>query len=236
MTSPLLAGRALVYSYGNTPALRGVSVEVGRGELLAVTGPSGSGKSTLMLCLAGIIVPDAGTVTFAGEQVNAASEAERSRLRRTRIGVLFQFGQIVPELSCAENVMLPLLPSGVRRRPARTAALNWMERFDVAELADQHPGEVSGGQQQRVAVARAMVTEPEVVFADEPTGALDQLAGEKVMTQLTRVARDSETAVVVITHDPRIAAFADREVVIRDGLLDDADPVEASQVASGTIR
>ena len=106
----------------------------------------------------------------------------------------------------------------------------------MAELADQHPGEVSGGQQQRVAVARAMVTEPEVVFADEPTGALDQLAGEKVMTQLTRVARDSETAVVVITHDPRIAAFADREVVIRDGLLDDADPVEASQVASGTIR
>lgn len=220
-TSGLLVGRALVYSYGATPALRGVTVQVERGEVFAVTGPSGSGKSTLMLCLAGIVVPDAGSVSFAGEEISAASEAERSRLRRTRIGVLFQFGQIVPELSCAENVMLPLLLGGVKRRAARTAAMRWMERFGVAELADQRPGEVSGGQQQRVAVARAMVTEPEIVFADEPTGALDQLAGEKVMTELTRVARQAGTTVVVITHDPRVAAYADREVVVRDGLIDD---------------
>lgn len=218
---PLVAGRSLVYSYGSTPALRGVTLEIDPGEVVAVTGPSGSGKSTLMLCLAGILVPDAGSVSFAGTSLGEASEAERSRLRRTRIGVLFQFGQIVPELSCVENVMLPLLLGGRGRRAARTAALSWMDRFGVAELADARPPEVSGGEQQRVAVARAMVTEPEVVFADEPTGALDQLSGERVMTQLTRVAREAATAVVVITHDPRVAAYADREVVVRDGLVDD---------------
>jgi len=215
-----LSARSIVYSYGHTPALRGVSVELRRGEILAVTGPSGSGKSTLMLCLAGIITPDAGEVRYAGRAISAASESARSRLRRTEFGVLFQFGQLVPELTAAENVALPLLLAGRKRSAAMTAATNWLERFGVADLARSRPPEMSGGQGQRVAVARAMVTEPTVLFADEPTGALDALAGEQVMTQLVRVARESGTSVVLITHDAKIAAYGDREIVVRDGMLD----------------
>lgn len=190
-----------------------------RGELVAVTGPSGSGKSTLLLCLAGILRPDSGQVWFDGERVDTASEADRARLRRTRFGVLFQFGQLVPELTAEENVALPLLLAGVRRRPALTAARTWLERFGVDELGSVRPTEMSGGQAQRVAVARALVTEPEVLFADEPTGALDTLSGERVLHQLTRVAREAGTTVLLVTHDATVAAYADREVVVRDGML-----------------
>ena len=216
---PAIAARSLVYSYDSTPALRGVSVEVGRGELLAVTGPSGSGKSTLMLCMAGILAPNAGEVRLDGRVISSQSEAERSLLRRSEIGVLFQFGQLVPELTAAENVALPLLLSGVKRKPAIAAATNWLERFRVADLADQRPPEMSGGQGQRVAAARAMVTEPTVLFADEPTGALDALSGEQVMTEIVRVAREASTSVVVISHDAKVAAYCDREIVVRDGMI-----------------
>ena len=217
-----VAGRSLVYSYDSTPALRGVSVEVRRGELLAVTGPSGSGKSTLMLCLAGILQPDAGDVRIGGRLISSESEAARSKLRRTDVGVLFQFGQLVPELTAAENVALPLLLSGVKRKAAIAAATTWLERFGVADQARSRPPEMSGGQGQRVAAARAMVTEPSLLFADEPTGALDGLAGEQVMTQIVRVAREALTSVVVITHSAKVAAYCDREVVVRDGLIDGA--------------
>lgn len=165
----VLSARSIVYSYGRIPALRGVTMEVGRGEILAVTGPSGSGKSTLMLCLAGILTPDAGEVTFDGRTISVENEASRSRLRRTEFGVLFQFGQLVPELTAAENVALPLLLDGAKRPPAITAATTWLERFGVADVAGARPPEMSGGQGQRVAAARAMVTEPTVLFADEPT-------------------------------------------------------------------
>lgn len=219
MRDPVLVGRSLVKSYGDTPALRGTSVHVERGEILAVTGPSGSGKSTLLLCLAGVLTPDAGEITFDSRVISAESEAQRSRLRRTRFGVLFQFGQLVPELSAVENVALPLLLEGVRRRPALTAARSWLERFDVAGLADDKPAEMSGGQAQRVAVARAMVSEPEVLFADEPTGALDTVAGDRVLAQLVRVAREAGTAVVIVTHEARVAAHGDREIQVRDGVV-----------------
>ncbi len=219
--SPLLSARSVVVSYGRTPALRGVTMSVGGGEIVAVTGASGSGKSTLLLCLAGILRPDVGEVRFGDRVISAESEAARSRLRRREFGVLFQFGQLVPELSAVENVALPLLLSGVRRRPATTAALEWLDRFGIADLADSRPPQMSGGQGQRVAVARAMVTEPVVVFADEPTGALDTLAGEQVLAQLVRVTREAGTTVILVTHDTRVAAYADREVVIRDGMLDE---------------
>jgi putative ABC transport system ATP-binding protein len=216
----VLSARALVYSYGSTPALRGVSVHVDAGEVLAITGPSGSGKSTLMLCLSGVLRPDAGAVRFGDHIISNSSESERSKLRRSEFGILFQFGQLVPELTAAENVALPLLLSGVKRKPAITAATNWLDRFGVADQAASRPAEMSGGQAQRAAAARAMVTEPKVLLADEPTGALDALAGEQVMSQIVRVARESSTSVVIITHDAKIAAHGDREVAVRDGMID----------------
>jgi putative ABC transport system ATP-binding protein len=215
-----LQARGVVRAYGPTPALRGVTLDVAEGEIVAVTGPSGCGKSTLLHCLAGILRPDAGQVTWRGERIDQWSEATRSRLRRTDFGVLFQFGQLVAELTAAENVALPLLLAGTGRREARTAALTWLERLGVAEVADVRPGEMSGGQQQRCALSRALVTEPRVLFADEPTGALDTLAGEQVLTQLVRLAREQRTTVVLVTHEPRIAAYADREVSLRDGMVD----------------
>jgi len=221
--SVAVSARSLVYSYGRDAALRGVSVDLHRGEILAVTGPSGSGKSTLMLCLAGILTPDAGEVRYGGRLLSAESDAERSRLRRSEFGVLFQFGQLVPELTAGDNVALPLLLSGVRRPAASRAAQNWLDRFEVADLTHVRPPEMSGGQAQRVAAARAMVTEPTVLFADEPTGALDGLSGERVMTQIIRVARDAQTSVVLITHDAKVAAYAEREIVIRDGMIENGD-------------
>ncbi|MEU9505845.1 ABC transporter ATP-binding protein [Micromonospora sp. NPDC048170] len=215
-----LKARGVVKAYGRTPALRGITLDVAEGEIVAVTGPSGCGKSTLLHCLAGILRPDAGEVSWNGHRIDTWSEAARSRLRRTEFGVLFQFGQLVAELTAAENVALPLLLAGTRRREARTAALSWLERLGVAELADSRPGEMSGGQQQRCATARALVTEPRVLFADEPTGALDTLTGEQVLTQLVRLAREQRTMVVLVTHEPQIAAYADREVILRDGMVD----------------
>ncbi len=215
-----LQARGVVRAYGHNPALRGVTLDVAEGEIVAVTGPSGCGKSTLLHCLAGILRPDAGQVTWRGERIDTWSEAARSRLRRTEFGVLFQFGQLVAELTAAENVALPLLLAGTGRRAARTAALSWLDRLGVADVADARPGEMSGGQQQRCALSRALVTEPRVIFADEPTGALDTLASEQVLTQLVRLAREQRTTVVLVTHEPRIAAYADREVSLRDGMVD----------------
>jgi len=215
----VLSGRELVKSYGSSLALRGASVELRRGEILAVTGPSGSGKSTLLLCLAGVLRLDSGEIRFDGRRIDDAGESARSALRRREFGVLFQFGQLVAEMTAAENVALPLLLGGARRRPAQAAARGWLARLGIAELSDELPSEMSGGQSQRVAVARALVTEPAVLFADEPTGALDTLAGEAVMTELTRVARDAGTAVLLVTHDARVASYGDREIVVRDGLI-----------------
>jgi putative ABC transport system ATP-binding protein len=216
----ILEARAVTKSYGRNPAVRGVSFAVAPGEIVAITGPSGCGKSTLLHCLATILRADAGDVLYRGEPINGWSEARRSTLRRTEFGVLFQFGQLVAELSAVENVALPLLLGGTRRREATAAAAEWLARLDVGELAGSRPGEMSGGQQQRVALARALVTEPRVLFADEPTGALDSLAGEMVLGNMVRVARQQRTTVLLVTHDPVVAAYADREVVLRDGLVD----------------
>jgi putative ABC transport system ATP-binding protein len=222
MNEAILSARGLVKSYGASPALRGVTFDIAGGEIVAVTGPSGCGKSTLLHCLSGILRPDAGEVVYRGQRVDRMPESARARLRRSDLGVLFQFGRLVAELTAAENVSLPLLLAGTGRRAARTAALSWLERLGVADLAGQRPGEMSGGQQQRVALARALVTEPRVLFADEPTGALDTLAGEQVMGHLVRLARAQRTAVVLVTHEPRIAGYADREIAMRDGELADA--------------
>ncbi|WP_041834085.1 ABC transporter ATP-binding protein [Actinoplanes sp. N902-109] len=215
--SPLLEAVGLHKAYGPTVALAGADLIVHAGEILSVMGPSGSGKSTLLHCAAGLTAPDAGAVLYEGRDLSRASDAERSALRRRAFGFVFQFGQLVPELSALENVALPLRLDGVSRRRAEARALACLDRLQVADKRAGLPGELSGGQQQRVAVARALVTEPRVVFADEPTGALDSVAGERVMTLLTGAARESGTAVVLVTHDVRVAAYADRGITVRDG-------------------
>jgi putative ABC transport system ATP-binding protein len=216
---PLLTARGLTKAHGRTTALRGASVELHAGEILAVTGASGSGKSTLLHCLAGIVRPDAGSVTYDGRRLEDLPEKRLSELRRTEFGVVFQFGQLIPELTVLDNVALPLLLAGTDRAGARARAGEWLERFGVRGQEDLRPGELSGGQAQRAALARALVTGPRVVFADEPTGALDSLAGEQVMTALVHTARESGTAVLLITHDAQVAAYADREVRLRDGAV-----------------
>jgi putative ABC transport system ATP-binding protein len=145
------------------------------------------------------------------------SDRARSALRRSAFGFVFQFGQLVPELSCLENVSMPLRLTGAGRNEADVRAMAWLERLDVADVAAKRQGEVSGGQAQRVAVARALVAGPRVIFADEPTGALDSLNGERVMQLLTAAARANNVALVLVTHEPRVAAYSDREVIVRDG-------------------
>ena len=215
--------RDLVISFGETPALRGASVSVKRGEVLAVMGPSGSGKSTLLYCLAGILVPDSGEVYLDGERLDALREQERSKLRRDRFGFVFQFGQLVPELTAEENVALPLLLGGIRRAEALRVARSWFERLELDGLERHRAGEMSGGQAQRVALARGLVARPDVLFADEPTGSLDSLNGELVMGLLTHAAREQGSTVILVTHESRVAAYADREVIVRDGKVTSAE-------------
>lgn len=217
MNTPILQAKAITKSFGQTAALRGADVEVEAGEVLAIMGPSGSGKSTLLHCLAGILPPDQGEIFYAGRRLDTLSERERTLLRRREFGFVFQFGQLVPELPVVENVMFPLLLDGMRRRAARLAAVEMLHRLDLDGLEARYPGELSGGQAQRVAVARALVVRPAVIFADEPTGSLDSLSGEKVMDLLVDTAVQEHATVVLVTHEPRVAAHADRELVVRDG-------------------
>jgi putative ABC transport system ATP-binding protein len=215
--SYLLEGRGLHRSFGQTPALVGADLVVVEGEIVAVMGPSGSGKSTLLHCLAAILTPDRGEVRFDGRRIDSLNENERTRLRRSAFGFVFQFGQLVPELTATDNVALPMLLGGMRRKAAYARAADWLARLDLVGLGGRRTGELSGGQAQRVALARALATEPRVIFADEPTGSLDSLTGERVMELLTSVGRANGASIVLVTHDPRVAAYADRTVMVRDG-------------------
>jgi putative ABC transport system ATP-binding protein len=213
----ILHVKDLKKSFGLTPALQGASLEVKRGELLAIMGASGSGKSTLLHCMAGIFNPDSGEVWFGGQRLDQMDEAKRSALRRTAFGFVFQFGQLVPELTAEDNIALPLLLNKAGRGKAYAKARSWFKRLGIEGMEKHRTGEMSGGQAQRVALARSLVTDPKVLFADEPTGSLDSLASEHVMELLVDAAREQGTTVVLVTHDPRIAAYADREVMVRDG-------------------
>ncbi|MGW3669159.1 ABC transporter ATP-binding protein [Streptomyces sp. NPDC005141] len=228
MTPPegsLLTASELRKTYGPTAALDGAEFSIHPGEVVAVMGPSGSGKSTLLHCLAGIVTPDSGSITYNGREMATMNDAQRSALRRSEFGFVFQFGQLVPELTCVENVALPLRLNGKGRKEAERVALSWMEKLEVDDLKGKRPGEVSGGQGQRVAVARSLVTDPRVLFADEPTGALDSLNGERVMQLLTDAARSTNAAVVLVTHEARVAAYSDREIVVRDGRSRDMERI-----------
>jgi putative ABC transport system ATP-binding protein len=213
----LIEAREVYRYFGKTQALAGASLSVTGGEILAVMGPSGSGKSTLLHCLAGIYTPDKGEVWFDGQRLDAFGDNRRTELRRTAFGFVFQFGQLVPELTVADNIALPLLLNRVSRKRAYGKANAWLPRLGLDDLGARRTGELSGGQAQRVALARALVAQPKVLFADEPTGSLDTLTGEMVMDLLVGLAREEGTTVVLVTHDARVAAYADREVMVRDG-------------------
>ena len=227
---PVIEGRCLVKSFGRTPALNCASVAVAPAEMLAVMGPSGSGKSTLLHCLAGIFIPDAGEVYFEGRRIDPLGETRRSQMRRRDFGFVFQFGQLVPELTVEDNIALPLLLGGMARRDAYATARSWLPRLGLDGLGPRRTGEVSGGEAQRVALARALVHHPKVLFADEPTGSLDSLTGEHVMELLVSVTRAEGTTVVLVTHEARVAAYADRMVLVRDGHVTIAEPPAASSI------
>ena len=218
MNQPVVSARNLELRYGDTPALHGASLELHAGERLALMGPSGSGKSSLLHCLAGVVAPQEGEVWFEGQRLDQLSEARRSALRLERMGMVFQFGDLVPELTLVENVLLPLRILGARRRAARTAAMELLDRLGVAEVADHRTGAVSGGQAQRAAVARALVHRPAVVFADEPTGSLDSVTAEKVLDAMVSLTAESGAALLVVTHDNIVASHLDRHLVMRDGV------------------
>lgn len=222
MTAPsqlLARARGLHHSFGQTKALQGVDIDIAQGEILAVMGPSGSGKSTLLHVLAGILQPAAGTVEYGGRIISELDEEQRSQLRLREFGFVFQFGQLLPDLSALDNVTIPLLLAGTSRRKALLQAQEELERLGLKKQLAQLPGQLSGGEAQRVAVARALVMRPRVLFADEPTGALDSLSAERTMEALTCVVKEAGASMVVITHDPRTASYADREVFVRDGKI-----------------
>lgn len=223
-TPPVLAAEAVMKSYGSTHALAGVSLAVAPGESVAIMGASGSGKTTLLHVLAGIIAPDAGSVLFqsiAGPlRVTDMTERERSRLRRESFGFVFQQGLLLPELTVIENVALPLMIAGYPRREAEGRAMHWLHTLGLAGLEGRRIGEVSGGQAQRVAIARAQVTGATVIFADEPTGALDSSTGDEVMSALLGSTVGQGHTLIVVTHDETVAARCSRTIRMRDGRLE----------------
>ncbi|MGC9544791.1 ABC transporter ATP-binding protein [Streptomyces sp. UG1] len=218
-SSAVLTGTGLFKSYGMARALAGVDIDVTAGQSLAVMGPSGSGKSTLLHCLAGIERPDSGEVLLDGKRIDQLREPARSELRRTAFGFVFQSGQLLPELPVDENVALPLMLGGTARRAAVEQARQWFGPLGLQGLEERRPGQLSGGQAQRVAIARALVGRPKVIFADEPTGALDQATGMDVIRLLVEVSRRQGAALVVVTHDANVARWCDRTVEVRDGRL-----------------
>ncbi len=221
MHEPLLHASDLVKTYGGTTALAGIGLTVHRGESIAIMGASGSGKTTLLHVLAGITTPDSGSVVYAGGaapvQVSELPDGERTRLRREEFGFVFQQGFLLPELTAGENVALPLLMNGIRRKDAEAQAAAWLTTLGLAGMEGRRPGQLSGGQAQRVAIARAQATGASLTFADEPTGALDSATGIEVMTALLQSTVGNGRSLIVVTHDEAVAARCGRIVRVRDG-------------------
>jgi putative ABC transport system ATP-binding protein len=228
----VLEARSLAKTYdtggAKVLALRGIDLAIERGEFVAIMGPSGSGKSTLLNLLAGLDRPTAGEVRLAGERIDGLSETELARLRRRHIGFVFQFFNLMPTLSAVENVELPLLLVGRRRKDARRAANELLSELGIGDKHSAAPVQLSGGQQQRVALARALANTPDIVLGDEPTGNLDSAAAREVLG-LLRGARDGGQTVLLVTHDARVAAAADRVITLRDGLLSDDTELRAAR-------
>lgn len=223
--------RDITKSYNSAPVLTGISLTIEPGETVAVMGPSGSGKSTLLHCMSGVLLPDDGDVIFGDTKINSLSDADRSALRLHDFGFVFQDGQLLPELTARENVALPMILQGKKRSKSLALADDVLSRLGLQDLTRRRPGQMSGGQAQRVAIARAMAGEPGVIFADEPTGALDQSTGHEVMQQLTALVEQTGTTLVMVTHDVKVADWCRRRVEIRDGLIHDDRMLAGSEVA-----
>lgn len=221
ISDPVVTVRQLKKTFGmgttEVPALRGIDLDIGRGELTAIMGPSGSGKSTLMHCIVGLEAATAGTVNIDGKEVTAMKESQLTKLRRDNIGFIFQSFNLVPTLTARENIMFPATIAG--RKVDQKRFDHVVETVGLADRLDHRPSELSGGQQQRVACARAMVGSPDVVFADEPTGNLDSTATEQILKFLRTSVDDLGQSVVMVTHEPDAAAWADRVVVLHDGQI-----------------
>lgn len=216
-------------SFTQQRVLEGVSLRVEAGESLAIMGPSGSGKSTLLHCMSGVLTPDTGEVIFDGSRISSLDDASRSSLRLHHFGFIFQDGQLLPELTATENVALPQIMRGVARATAHAEAVETLTQLGLGAFTERFPGQLSGGQVQRVAIARALAGPPAVVFADEPTAALDQATGHEVMQQITAVAQQAGVTLVLVTHDPKIAAWCNRRIEIRDGLIHNETRGEVAQ-------
>ena len=229
---PAVRVRDLVKTYGEgrtmVQALRGVDLDVPRGELLAIMGPSGSGKSTLLHILGALDAPTAGTIEVAGNHYEGLDDAGLTALRRDHIGFVFQFFNLLPSLTAAENVLLPALIARRGDRKLRERAMQLLGTVELSDRADHLPSELSGGQQQRVSIARALLLEPELVLADEPTGNLDRHSSREILSLLRALVSDGHT-IVMVTHDPTAAVVADRVVFLRDGAV-------AGEVEGGSME
>lgn len=223
--------RDITKSYNSAPVLTGISLTIEPGETVAVMGPSGSGKSTLLHCMSGVLLPNDGDVIYGDTKVNSLSDADRSALRLHDFGFVFQDGQLLPELTARENVALPMILQGKKRSKSLALADDVLGRLGLKDLTRRRPGQMSGGQAQRVAIARAMAGEPGVIFADEPTGALDQSTGHEVMQQLIALVEQTGTTLVMVTHDVKVADWCRRRVEIRDGLIHDDRLLAGAEVA-----
>ena len=206
-------------------AVRGVSLTINSGEFVTIMGPSGSGKSTLMHLMGALDTPSGGRAVFQGQDLQTLSDRQRSLLRRDRIGFIFQAFNLLPTLTAAENVALPLLLGGTSRRSALLRACECLDKVNMTHRSDHFPDEMSGGEMQRVAVARALIADPEAVLCDEPTGNLDTATSREILTLLGKLPEPGKRAVVMVTHDPSGAAYGTRLVKIRDGLLESDEAI-----------
>ena len=219
MMNVTLQADRLSQHYGSTRALDDVSLSMVEGTSTAIMGASGSGKTTLLHMLAGILTPNSGSVHYAGRPISGLSDRERSALRREQFGFVFQQGLLIPELTAVENVALAPMLNGVAKREAVGPAAQWLAALGLAGLEDRRIGQLSGGQAQRVAIARAQVTGARVIFADEPTGALDSVTSQEVMDALLATTSGNGRTLVVVTHDPEVAARCQRVVTLSDGRI-----------------